>query len=149
MKCPHCNSENTQTYEAIFNKEYRTYNSKHNNSYGTIYTKGQSISPLGQKVFPPVKKKIKIFSILLNIVISITFMIMFHVDFSVFLSVLKKQEYSSNQLVTVIHAIFIYTYTILSIKRFIYNKSTYPNLYKNWQSHWYCHKCSQGFSNIK
>ena len=147
MKCPHCNSENTQSYEAIFSKEYRTYNSKHNNSYGTSYTNGHSVSPLGQKVFPPVKKKIRYFALLLNILGYVyVFRELDIINYITNIERVTKKGAIPFNIFYILYTIFIVSYTVLSIKRFIYNKNRYPHLYRNWLTYWYCHKCGQGFS---
>ena len=130
MKCPKCESENTQRLEVVFHGGTQNINTTSASVGGAMRggllgavtkTSGQSQSVLAQAASPPVKKKI-------FIAIAIMFFgyLIFHVD--------GMPPKFIGTLVFFGGAYLYYTI-------YKFNKTQWPALRQHWQDSWLCHKC--------
>ena len=136
MKCPTCESDNTQRLEVAY--QFGTQDiSTRSNSIGiglargglgigsaTTSTSGQSQSIMAQKAAPPTKKSYKWPLILLAFGL-----IGLNMDGGIFVGLLFAA----------VGGYFLYT-------GFTYNKDVWPDLYTSWTKGWICHKCGNIYS---
>jgi hypothetical protein len=126
MKCPKCESENTQRLEVVLHGGTQNINTTsasvggvmRGGAFGALTkTSGQSQSVLAQKATPPAKKK---YGFALAMIIMGTLF----VGNSLWIGLLPL-------------AIGLFVgYTALQ-----FNSKQWPSLYKTWLDSWLCHKC--------
>ncbi len=135
MKCPKCESENTQRLEMAFNNGTQNISTTSNSAGvgigsggrigfggGVTKTSGQSQSVLAQQAAPPVKKSYKVPFVFFFFGILIPFI---------------KIEVGNIVVGLVIAGISGY----LLYLRFQFNSQKWPELYQYWSESWLCHKC--------
>lgn len=136
MKCPKCESENTQRLEVIFHGGTQDINTTSKTAGGGIggafgiggavtKTSGQSQSLLAQKATPPAKKGLMwaglfAFLGLINAVASLNHLQIIAMLFSVLMFLAGAYVYKAN------------------LK---FNKDEWPKLYQHWLDSWLCNKC--------
>lgn len=152
MKCPKCESENTQRLEVAFHNGTQNISTTSNTagvgigSGGRIgfggavtTTSGQSQSVLAAACAPPAKKSDKgpsaafVFGLVLPC-LPMVFAVMF------------GSSLSLGMLGMTLGAVVVFSpvwgsglYLLRS--RSEYNKQVWPSLYKHWSESWVCHKC--------
>lgn len=140
MKCPKCESENTQRLEVAFQGGTQNISTTSNSAGvgigsggrigfggGVTKTSGQSQSILAQQASPPAKQSYK------WPVISILF-------FSGLVNILAESFIGKNGgAVAGLAVMGISGYLIYS--RFQFNSKEWPKLYQHWSESWLCHKC--------
>ena len=134
MKCPKCESENTQRLEIAFNSGTQNISTSSRSTgigigsggsigigMGRAKTSGQSQSILAQQAAPPRKKSYKwaVIATFLGLIILATGQAM---GILIGLAVIGLSGYR------------IYV-------TFKFNSREWPNHYQNWAKSWICHKC--------
>lgn len=134
MKCPKCESENTQRLEVAFHSGTQNISTTSNTAGvgiggggrigfggGVTKTSGQSQSILAQQAAPPVKKSYKWPAI--GVLFGLPFI--FSGDVAATITGLSVGG--------------ICGYLVYS--RFQFNSKDWPNIYQHWTESWLCHKC--------
>lgn len=139
MKCPKCESENTQRLEVAFNNGTQNISTTSNSAGvgigsggkigfggGVTKTSGQSQSVLAQQAAPPVKKSYKWPAI------------------GAFFGILGGLS-GLGDMSTVVTGLAILGVGAFSgyvcYSRFQFNSQEWPKLYQHWSESWLCHKC--------
>lgn len=135
MKCPKCESENTQRLEVAFHSGTQNISTTSNTAGvgigsggrigfggGVTTTSGQSQSVLAAACAPPAKKPYKwpLIGILLG---------------SQLFSIIG----GIGGVVTALAVVGISGYLVYS--RFQFNSQNWPKIYQRWTESWLCHKC--------
>lgn len=142
MKCPKCESENTQRLEVTFNSGTQNISTSSNSTgigigsggrigvgLGRTKTSGQSQSILAQQVAPPAKKSLKWSAIGIAIGLVSALPSLSAGTVSAFLSGVVILTIWSG-----ISGYFFYS-------RFQFNSKEWPGLHQRWSESWICHKC--------
>jgi hypothetical protein len=137
MKCPKCESENTQRLEVAFNSGTQNINTTSNSAgigfgsggrigFGGAVTKtsGQSQSALAASCAPPAKKPTKLL-VIAGIV-----------------GVMFVSQVSQGLVgLTVLGLVIAGFSGYVGYTRHQYNLKEWPKLYQHWSESWLCHKC--------
>lgn len=134
MKCPKCDSENTQRLQVVFQNGTQNISTTSRSTgigigsngslamgLGSSKTSGQAQSILAQQVAPPPKKSLK-WPVIGGIVGLLVLFIGTVVHFLMGIAILGLSGY------------FIY-------QRSLFNSKEWPALYQHWSNSWICNKC--------
>lgn len=134
MKCPKCESENTQRLEIAFHNGTQNVSSSTRSTgigigsggkiglgFGKAKTSGQAQSILALQAAPPAKKSYKWTAIV------------------AILGVIIFTQGTVGGILTALVVIGISGYRLYSI--FQFNSQEWPKIYQHWAESWICHKC--------
>jgi predicted nucleic-acid-binding Zn-ribbon protein len=145
MKCPKCESENTQRLEVAFHSGTQNISTNSSSTgfgigssgniglgVGRTQTSGQSQSILAQQISPPAKQPLKypIIGIALG-------------GFVTYTTLTTTLDVSTIVVGLLIAGISGY----LFYSRFQFNAEKWPSLYQRWSESWICHKCGCTYHN--
>lgn len=130
VNCPSCGSENVQrvtvAYEAGTTETHTAGRLRHSEGVAYHSTSGTSQTALAQRVSPPSKRS--------NTAAFLIALLGF------FVAIVLPGLFRLVGLVAFIVCIFI------AVKAAIWNTKTWPQLYREWQQKWVCHKCGDVFT---
>jgi len=144
MKCPKCESENTQRLEVVFHGGTQNISTTSNSAGvgigsggrigfggGVTKTSGQSQSVLAASCAPPAKKSLKRSGVIF--LVGLLFVAL----------PLSQSRLSFSQIYPQLFfgLAFITVGGYLSFKSYQFNTKEWPSLYQHWSESWLCHKC--------
>lgn len=151
MKCPKCESDNTQRLQVAFHSGTQNISTTSNSAGvgigsggrigfggGVTKTSGQSQSVLAAACSPPAKRSDKgpSFGLILGLLPCQLFLLLGSLSSSGFLATLGL-VFGTLIVFSPIWGISGY----LLHSRSKYNKQVWPSLYQHWAESWICHKC--------
>ena len=140
MKCPKCNSENTQRLEVVYDNGTHDINTKSKSSgigfgrggigfgLGSTKTSGKSVSGSAQKAALPSKKSFK------------------YQIIGLIAGVYTIGSAGSSLGFKIAGVAVIAASAYVFYKNITYNSKVFPNLYQTWLNSWFCTKCGSIYS---
>lgn len=140
MKCPKCESDNTQRLEVAFNNGTQNISTSTRATgigfgsggsigigFGKAKTSGQSQTVLAQQLAPPAKESYK----------SAVVYALFGTIFLYFQIIIGFQSLFGLLIALILLGTSVYRFR----SAFRFNSQQWPRIYQNWAESWICHKC--------